>query len=362
MHIKELKVDLDVSDYIFILAGNAPIAETGNALMNRMETIDFGPMTIDARVKIACRELGTKVEDLPIGDKELGNVIEMAKLDLDQNVGIRSLLNTLDSYIQYLSSQFTGFASGKNFDIAKELDERSRSLWDPFVAFEMVKRKYSALEASLSPQIKSALLKEFHFIKYQYLGDLSASKSEETKIKAQAYFKGLRAILSLPQAVKNLATEEETRDAKLEELLADYPADFRDVVGDAARAHIAASNEEASVRKNVVFIHGKPGAGKTFFARSLAETLDLPLIELSLAGMSLRDLIGTPPYDVGLPIRTQKSDQDMKYSQFTTALLGKNFNGSPVKNAIIFIDEADKSLNSKGNSDTYGLYEFLLRL
>ncbi len=355
--VKEFNIDLDVSDYIFIFAGNAPLAETGNALMNRMDTIDFGPISLESRLQIACHDFGGKTHDLEIGDQELQAIVDLSTLDNQKNIGIRSLLNTVGDYIQYLSLKTSPFAQNKTFDLAYQLDERSRSIWDPYSDFEILTRKFATIKTQLSPELRDLLTKEFKHIKYSYLPGISSSVRGEdaSRKKAQEYFRNLETLMRLPQSTKNLMDKQGILLANLKELLSVYPSTVQDTVSTIAEAHIAASTE-AETSKNVLYIYGKPGAGKTHLAHNLATALELPLIELSLAGASRKDILGSPVYG-----EEQLRDK-LTITHLTAGILGQNSQVAPVKNAVFLIDEANKVINTKNNGDASELYDFLLRL
>jgi len=93
-----------------------------------------------------------------------------------------------------------------------------------------------------------------------------------------------------------------------------------------------------------LLLNGEPGLGKTYFASKLAEALDLPYFEVSLATMSASfELVGA----------------SLQWAEGSTGSITKFLAESKVANPVILIDEVDKALSEAKYSTSNILYGLL---
>ena len=160
-------------------------------------------------------------------------------------------------------------------------------------------------------------------------------------------------ILGLPQMAKNVAHYEPGGDhEKLKELDSKLNQ-FISRVPEKNREHLA--NLIMRIRDNSIpgaksagqvqaYFHGPPGTGKTWFTRSLAETLGLPLCEIVLKNDDNSDLTGGGGYTRNG--KEQSKDEDI-FGKLFMCFVRKG-----VTNPIIFLDEAGDYINKKDDSNT----------
>ncbi len=98
------------------------------------------------------------------------------------------------------------------------------------------------------------------------------------------------------------------------------------------------------------YFYGAPGSGKTRFAELIAKALDLPFARISLEGASISDLVGRGP-----------KSGDPTPGLIAKAMSQIQSDGVKAKNMVLFIDEADRIINSTqpGSSD---ILPFMLKL
>ncbi|MBP6218056.1 MAG: AAA family ATPase [Oligoflexales bacterium] len=118
LRFNSLGVSLDISKVTFVLAGNAPVIAKTNEFMQRMNSINFGAFSLERRMEIACTQFGRSQQNYNYDSSSIAGLLQtivaISREDDDMNIGIKSLLKTLDNYILHLKK-----GEGKTFDLSK---------------------------------------------------------------------------------------------------------------------------------------------------------------------------------------------------------------------------------------------------
>jgi len=139
---------------------------------------------------------------------------------------------------------------------------------------------------------------------------------------------------------------------KIEKNFANYPNNvMRDVVSFCVR-QVMVSNVKSQGANNskrmTTFFYGPPGTGKTRIVDLMAQSLGVPFAYMSLENATVEDIQGR-----GI------TTNNPYMGRFLEALINANKKaGTPSKNAILFIDEFDRVLNSNDKE----LVSFMLKL
>ena len=234
--LHDLGVEVDISGYHFVLIGNAPIYDPSNAFMDRMTVVKFGAFTEDKRINIACNEFGrgtSQIENFQLKDEYLEHIIAGAQRDQQIKPGVRSLLQTVNQYVDHLS---VPKRSERAFDFLKHLDTNSQEFFEPYSMYEMMEQKYNRIKENLSPGAQAIITKGFERIKSGHiLNEALRPGNTEAHTSLKTFIANLGAMLRVPQTVKNLTEQEESIKGKVQELLRLYPKEVRKKIEDVVK-------------------------------------------------------------------------------------------------------------------------------
>lgn len=130
-HIRDdtLQANIDISRAIFILAGNNPVDDTCNALVDRMTTYLFKPPDDDARILIAKSQVNISSErynlEADIIDFDNDDTIkQILKTDADFHEGVRPLQRVINSYVRYIAASNKDLlGEDYEFNVKREFDD-----------------------------------------------------------------------------------------------------------------------------------------------------------------------------------------------------------------------------------------------
>ncbi len=341
MKLHDLGVEVDISNYHFILIGNAPIFDASNAFMDRMTVLKFPAFDEEKRIRIACGEFGKGMskldEDISITDENFQLILEGVHKDQVQKPGVRSLLKTVEEYIEHLRNPEN---LKVKFPFSERLEANSQIYADPYSMYETTLQKFEREKDTLTLSLQKTITQHLDKItKSKLLNEALRPDNAESKKALEIYLQNIDAMMHFPDKVVNLTKNQDTILKNLHELLRLYPEDVRTPIEDLVKLHIAASeNPSLNVSKNVVYFWGVPGSGKSYLAQGLAKVLGLSIIELDLKGGKYSEIFGETYFDF-------MDSPPSKFSLFTRTFLnleGKNSD----KNGVIYINEIDKVLNN----------------
>ena len=223
--------------------------------------------------------------------------------------------------------------------------------------FQKILIKYERNKQKLSPAQKEYIEKKLRIVRQRYLGKQKVqfnSFGEPGQDHATKMLLAIEAVLKLPSQRKPLHLSDNLK-TELSSILSSFPEEIQNELQQAAFSQVSASHDTSKKNpNNILLFAGPPGTGKTTLARSYAKTLDLPLIEISLAGIKLQDLNGTSYYSFSDEV------QFKSLSLLTSSLLkSTDSSGNRYSNAIIFFEEFDKAINST-DWEAKQLQQFLL--
>ncbi|MBI2603799.1 MAG: AAA family ATPase [Deltaproteobacteria bacterium] len=344
IRLNDLGISVDVSRFVFVFAGNKPFQES--SLMSRLKTVNFDGFNLRERVGLACDSYGTQAakRNLTLKEADFEELVNIALVDQDENVGLRPLLQTINDWAQ---AKLTAdrMSTTLDFDIAEQHKKNSRNVWDPLTAITLTKRKYEVIKDDLNDAIRKKL-EEKIFPQADMMVHLGDKDYEVLK----GLLRTVEHILELPHKVKYLGEDQRIQEitTKIELSLAEYPEDVKNTVYDVLDSHVANSFPDTSSSKQVLYFYGPPATGKTYLAEHLAEALGVSLIRVSLTGgsKSQTSANGAVAFDSASGL-----------SDFTKSFLA-GLSQAYDKNAVVFIDEADKVLNSD-NPEVAHLKTFL---
>lgn len=355
LRFNSLGVSLDISRITFVLAGNAPVIGKSNEFMQRMNQINFGAFSLEKRMGIACTQFGRSQSnyghDTPSLASLLAPIVAMSRADDDRNLGIKNLLKTLDNYTLYLKkSESENFDLSKNpFDWKKALKDNSLRSSDILSEIALFKKNFEKKKQRLQLPENHSLLNTLENEK-DYFETVSLSKAftgdKPTETIAKRDMHRLHDLLRLPMGIKNLAADTEL-EARIDKILDLYPEHVRKAILPILESHITNSedtNFDTDVNKNVLYFVGEPGTLKTSLVRALAEAMGLPIIEISLEKMSEKTK------GMGKYYQSEAPSEPI-YSEFTKVFLAQDDKVPFPENAIILIDEADRTLNGQNNGE-----------
>ncbi|MFK7823963.1 MAG: AAA family ATPase [Oligoflexales bacterium] len=233
----------------------------------------------------------------------------------------------------------------------------SMSELDLDLEYQKVLIKYQRNRIKLSSEQKEYIETKLRTVRQRYLGKQKIQHSsfgEPGQDHGKKMLVAIEAVIKLPNQRKPLSFSENLKD-KLSSILSSFPEEIQKEVQHAAFSQVSCSKGENRInRNNILLFAGPPGTGKTTLARSYAKALDLPLIEISLAGVKLQDLNGTSFFSFSDEI------QFKNLSLLTSSLLKRtDSKGNRYSNAIIFFEEFDKAINSI-DWESKQLQQFLL--
>lgn len=353
LFLNDLNINIDTSRFTFMFSGNSPLATQGNALMARMTVVNFGAFNEDQRLKIACKYIAEFKDELFPRDEAFTQIPHLVQLDQRKNIGVRALLGTIDEYFNHRAQNMLDPNMTSHFDFAAALESQSQSVWDVHSSLANLQAIYKQRKNVLSSEQQFEIEKHFVGIEQGLINDIFDRQDQGRITKLKNYFTNLEFMLRIPQGVKNLEEDAQNIHTRLEEVLSDYSQSVAAQVRDVVDLQIAASTENdeesSQLRKNVVYLYGDAGVGKTHLAREIARSLAVPIVEFPLAGVSSENFSGRTTYDF---------TEIIKFSKFSESLVQ---NKPLIKNAVIFIDEAEKTLNSR-ERESQTLKSLLLKL
>lgn len=204
---------------------------------------------------------------------------------------------------------------------------------------EQFERKYVVKKEYLPKKLQDLLEKEFVLARFDH------AKLQEAQQIADL-------VLHLPmKKFKIHYTEQE-----LESLFKGYPVElkakmnafaFRQMMIQSPDKDKPSLDKIRQGKRNAVYFEGVPGTGKTHFAKLTAQALKLPFACISLEGASISDLVGRSP-----------ASSDSTPGLILQAITNATVNGKTAKNAILFLDEADRVINNSKSE----ILPFLLKL
>lgn len=154
----------------------------------------------------------------------------------------------------------------------------------------------------------------------------------------------LREILSRSLGSKRrLMTGSEECLVRLGRLEATAPH-FRQALGIIKRAVVLSWRSKVGLRVPPILLVGEPGIGKTYVARRIAEALGVPIAEYSFATSD----------DAGAI-----SGHSLSWKGARPGLVANLLLGSEVANPIVFLDEIDKAVSTRGENPTDCLHALL---
>lgn len=300
--LKELGVHIDTSRFLFILSGNEPLPRE---MMSRCETVQFSAFDRESREKIARNafeeKIAAKQQKYPdFSVTQNDHDMVSAIVAEDRNEGVQELLSVIENYIVYLFQR-------------QQFPDMVEAAFDPIQAFS----RYETAGWSLPRRVKTFDLR--------------------------------------PQSdgAESLALRElNTNFTKLKQ---HYPLAIQRYI-DELKIQVATADKHS--QKSVSFFLGDRGTGKTRLAEHIAAAFGVPFIKISASGevkalfgeYTISGYSGQPPLD--------------KLSIFTRSLIdSKNAKGERFLNAVVFVDEVDKTLKSTDKwSDAGKMKEVLLEM
>ncbi len=354
LFLNDLNVNIDTSRFTFVFSGNSPLATQGNALMARMNLVNFGAFNEDQRLNIACKYIAEFKEAISPHDEVFEKISNLVKLDQRKNIGVRALLGTIDEYFNHRAQNSLDPNMSAYFDFNAALENQSQSVWDAHSVLANLQAIYKQRKNLFTSEQQLEIEKHFMDLEQGLINDIYDRQDQARITKLKNYFTNLEFMLRIPQGIKNLEQDAQNIHTRLEKVLSDYSpsvaAQIRDVVDLQITASTESDSEDGSrLRKNVVYLYGDAGVGKTHLAREIAKALAVPIIEFPLAGVSSENFSGRATYDF---------TEIIKFSKFSESLVQQN---ALIKNAVIFIDEAEKALNSR-EREAQTLKSLLLKL
>lgn len=343
LRLHDLGISIDTSKFIFVFAGNKPFKL--DSLMSRLKLVKFDGFEFGERLALACRYFGSqsKANDIGFEDQDFAMLYDLTIVDHQENVGLRPFLQTLKDWVQAkVTSKHT--QEPVEFDVLDTHKKNSRNIWDAGTAIALAKRKFDLIKGELPGAIVDKL---------ENRSFPTAERAIHETDNNYAILKGLLAsiehIIHLPYRLKNLYGDEHLKrlGKEMNEGLFEYSSEIKDAIWNILDSHVANSVVKDPVRKKVLYFYGKPSTGKTYLANRLAESLGVALIHLKFED------------DASTGRGQDASDSMASLSALTKSLLSPELKPYD-KNAIIFIDEADKILNSeKGATFKQFLHELL---
>lgn len=329
LHLYDLQVDLDISKFTFILAGNAPVVTKANEFMARMTTINFEGFDLAKRTNLACHMFGgqmAKYGKVSPDGVEMQTMAEILAEDDDRNLGVRPLITTITAFRQHLEENKKTKIK-KTFDWKGVFESNSRNTGDAFSRLSLYKKNIKKKREALPPDAHDhnffQMLDEeiARFEQSQLLRSFGDEKAEE---KAMVELQRIALMSQLPVGIKDL-TLDPNLFSKLEAIFDVYPESVKTPVMRILRTHIENSRggyeNNAEVSKNVFYFLGEPGTLKTSLVAEIGRVMELPIIEL----------------------RLESGKED--FVTFTKPFLSSRKEGNYFENGILLIDEGVRSLN-----------------
>ncbi|HQU09435.1 MAG TPA: AAA family ATPase, partial [Opitutales bacterium] len=187
---------------------------------------------------------------------------------------------------------------------------------DPLNALE---QQYAVKKRHLPASLQSKIEAKF-----------SAARKSSMELDKLSGF--LRIALRIPTQSKLLSPSTSTLNA-LQQQLHGYEPDIYTPIRSALVDHIARYSSKSRPNpspKTILYFEGKPGLGKTYTVRKMAEALGLPLLEINVASDDMASIIGS----ANEPGR----------------ILESLTQEGAIRNAILFFDEASDELNKQDST------------
>ena len=236
-------------------------------------------------------------------------------------------MNTIQTH---MAMMMNGYSNGPNDQGGSKLGLRQ--------LFGILRADFRQKKTSMNPQV----VKMIETIDRDISGSLHPGGDNDQAVKL---IKRRQIILmSLPQTAKNVAHYELGGDAKklteleskLDRFIAEVPEHNReDLANLIMRIRDNSVPGTEAVGQVQAYFFGPPGTGKTWFTRSLAKTLGLPLCEIILKDVETADLTGNGGY-----IGDSSVTEEILFGKLLMC-----FVNSGVQNPIIFLDEAGDYIN-----------------
>lgn len=363
LYLKDLGVAIDVAQFVYILSGSTQLRS--EALRSRTQSLSFGAVERSRRLSIVCKRFSQL--NAPAKDENIKTIVDLVYEDEDVNVGVLPLLATVEDFARnriYCAESVLFDVKCKNFNAFEVLKANTDESWHPMQALDLFEMRLLKEKNQLDSGVRIQLEKHLAYLKST---DFNVIHNPEIRKKYTNYFNNINRLFSLPRSVKDLSRDWSQVEDKLKSSMRNYDHSLQDMVLDMVRNHILSvqSPSEKGLR-NIAYFWGDPGTGKTYLAKLLAELTGLDLVHISLADANAESFNKQSSFtdyskvDFGDgPPRRLMRDSGLNFgisnfwnlevlSRLSEALV--NEGGERVrKNAIIFIDEADKVINQEEN-------------
>lgn len=351
--LKDLGTSVDVSSYIFVLAGNKPIASAGGAIMNRMNVIKFGQIEEADRIKIACFEFGKHTKDLRypaenhqgVDESAFIDVIKMAQLDGTLSVGVRNILSTVSEYAYYMEKKSI-LGDMKTFPYSEKLVQRAKDSYDPFISFDLLSERFKRIDNTMHPSNQAYIQHRLDDLAIEVLKPkTNGSSNQDGQISVKENIENLTQALKIPSQIRNFSENDEADvfhtleigmkyyETSVKEQLFEKVRDFFNSTRLNQDLHeLRTEGAPRFIPKQVLYLEGPAGVGKTTFVDRLSRAAGLPIIRISA-----QDIV------------TTKDAASLIEHPVAKAFLSEGQQEPYPLNSIIFIDEFDKLYNSKAS-------------
>jgi ATP-dependent Lon protease len=293
------------------------------------------------------------VKHVSDSDEHLLNILKGVSKDQESTPGVKTLLQTISEYVNHLSNP-DNIAS--DFVMTDQLERNFKIYSDPYGFYEMTVQKFERNRNSLLPTQQKKIANQIEDItKSGLLNEALRPHNKSERDVLENYLRNIGLLLNVPSKVKDLSDVEELILTRMDKLLRLYPDEVKHPVKDVVGLHIDASQKDAlntDVVKNVLYLWGEPGTGKSFLAEGLAEALDLSLLKLDLKSGKFEELFGNNFFD----LMTSKQASLGRFTKTFLNLGGK----TPVKNSVVVVDEIDKVLNNPRGEDAENIKTMFL--
>lgn len=220
------------------------------------------------------------------------------------------------SALNWTSQEFQSlWAIFKDLYIAPYLYQRDSLYKDDFDAVEIA---YARKKAKLPPAVIVRVEKAIKFVRTQQsIGEAVLTLKEAELL--------INNVLNMPTEIKQI----KYAATLFEEVFKCYPDNNKQEIKRLMVRHIVGGREKDG-RRYASFFYGEPGVGKTWAARHLAEVLGIELIEIPLAQVTMKELIG----------------DDKNPGLVVGGILKAVQKGNKFKNVMMLFDDGDRVMNS----------------